>query len=246
MKRFSLLVILLGLMLSGCAAPLNQAEPTASPAATQTPAAVVTATEAAPTDQPAQAAESTDQPQADAGGTAHFSMVSEESRITYEVGETFIREGNVYNLAVGTTQGVSGEFIVNFDDPAQSGVGPLTVDIQSLTSDSDRRDNTIRDRFLESARYPIVTFTPTGIDGVPETIEPGVEYTFTLVGDMTIRETTRPATFEVRGKLESGTITGQARTTFLMSDYGFGPIDMFGILKTEDEVRVTVDFVARS
>jgi hypothetical protein len=31
-----------------------------------------------------------------------------------------------------------------------------------------------------------------------------------------------------------------------MSEYGFGPIDILGILKTEDEVKVTIDFVARS
>jgi hypothetical protein len=30
-----------------------------------------------------------------------------------------------------------------------------------------------------------------------------------------------------------------------MSDFGFGPIEIFGILATEDEVKVTVDFTAR-
>jgi hypothetical protein len=30
-----------------------------------------------------------------------------------------------------------------------------------------------------------------------------------------------------------------------MSDFGFGPIDIAGILKTEDEAKVTLNFVAR-
>ena len=91
-----------------------------------------------------------------------------------------------------------------------------------------------------------MTFTPTEIEGLPEVIEPGVEYTITLRGDLTIRDTTRPIVFDAQVRQEGDTLTGQAVTTFLMSDYGFGPIDILGILKTEDEVKVTIDFVARS
>jgi hypothetical protein len=45
--------------------------------------------------------------------------------------------------------------------------------------------------------------------------------------------------------MEDNTIAGQATTTFLMSDFGFGPISIMGMLNTEDEVKITVDFVAR-
>jgi hypothetical protein len=31
----------------------------------------------------------------------------------------------------------------------------------------------------------------------------------------------------------------------LMSDFGFGPISLAGILNTEDEVKINFDFVAR-
>jgi hypothetical protein len=57
--------------------------------------------------------------------------------------------------------------------------------------------------------------------------------------------TTRPAVFEAPVRLEGNTLTGQEVTTFLMSDYGFGPIDILGILKTEDEVKISIDFAAR-
>jgi polyisoprenoid-binding protein YceI len=164
--------------------------------------------------------------------------------VTYEVGETFFREGNVFAVAVGTTQGVSGDIQLNFDQPQESQVGPLTVDISGLRSDSARRDSAIQGRFLQSAQYPTVVFNPTVIEGLPETIEAGVDYTFTMEGDLTIRDTTQPAVFEVTATLEGDTLAGQASTAFLMSDFGFGPIDILGMLKTEDEVKILVEFTA--
>jgi polyisoprenoid-binding protein YceI len=178
-------------------------------------------------------------------GVVTYSMVPEETSVTYEVSETFLREGNVLNVAVGQTQGVTGEIQLNFDQPQESTVGAMTVDISGFTSDSDRRDNAIRTRFLQTSQFPMVTFTPTTIDGLPETIEPGIEYPVVLQGDLTIRETTKPASFDASVQLQDEALTGQATTTILMSDFGFGPIDILDMLKTEDQVKVTVEFVAQ-
>jgi polyisoprenoid-binding protein YceI len=178
-------------------------------------------------------------------GTVVYEIVPEETTVTYEVGETLLNEGNVIKQAVGTTQGVTGEIPVDFDQPQSTKIGALTADVSSLTSDSSRRDSAIRDRFLESAQYPTVTFVPTSVVGLPETSDPGVDYPVTLHGDLTIRETTQPAVFEAVVRMEDNTIVGQATTTFLMSDFGFGPISIMGMLNTEDEVKITVDFVAR-
>jgi hypothetical protein len=52
-------------------------------------------------------------------------------------------------------------------------------------------------------------------------------------------------TFEVTLVGDGVTMTGEATTTILMSDFGFGPISIGGILNTEDEVKVTFAFVAR-
>lgn len=268
MQRSLILLILLALVLAACASPAAQAtEPAALPA-TGTEAVVTAPVEMteAPTLEatevlePAATLETTTEEAlaaegaaptgettgaAPAAGSVTYTLVPEESRITYEVGETFIDQNNRFAVAVGTTSGVTGQIQVNLDSPQETSLSALSVDVSGLQSDSGRRDRAIQDRFLESARFPTVTFTPTTITGLPESIEPGVEYPLTLQGDLTIRDTTRPATFEARVTLAGDTLTGQAVTTILMSDFGFGPIDMFGVLKTEDEVRVTVDFVAR-
>lgn len=178
-------------------------------------------------------------------GPVVFTLVPGESTVTYEVGETFLGD-NRFNVAIGVTPALNGEVTVDLANPQGSQIGPLTVDISQFTSDSGRRDNALRGRYLESAQYPIVTFTPTQIDGLPAAYTPGEQISFQVTGDLTIREVTRPATFDVTVQLVEDALQGQANTEFLMSDFGFGPISIAGMLNTEDLVKITVDFIARS
>lgn len=147
---------------------------------------------------------------------------------------------------MGVTQGISGEVTIDRSAPQNSSLGPVTVDISQLTSDQPRRDSTIRDRFLESARFPQAIFTPTSIEGLPATIQEGVDIPLRINGDLKIRAVTKPVTFDTVVQLQGDSLTGQATTQILMSDYGFGPISIAGIVNTEDQVKVTFDFVARS
>jgi polyisoprenoid-binding protein YceI len=68
---------------------------------------------------------------------------------------------------------------------------------------------------------------------------------FQVTGDATIREITLPVTFEVSLVGEGDTLTGEANAVILMSEFGFGPISIGGILNTEDEVNLNLTFVAR-
>jgi polyisoprenoid-binding protein YceI len=66
-----------------------------------------------------------------------------------------------------------------------------------------------------------------------------------VTGDLLVRETTRPVTFEVTASLNGDALTGTATTTILMSDFGVGPITILGVLGTEDQVKLAFEFVAR-
>jgi polyisoprenoid-binding protein YceI len=174
-----------------------------------------------------------------------FSIVPEESEVNYEVGETFIDKGNVFNVAVGVTKQVSGDITIDYANPQNSTIGPITIDISQFASDSGRRDNFIRDRFLESSKYPLATFTVTKIEGLPAVGEEGVDYPLKITGDLTVKETTKPVTFDATVRLEGDQLTGTATTSVLMSDFGVGPISIAGILETQDEAKITINFVAR-
>lgn len=180
-----------------------------------------------------------------AAGQVVYHIVPGESQVTYEVGEVFIREGNVFKVAVGVTKQVSGDITIDFDNPQNSTIGTITVDISQFTSDSTRRDNVIRESWLQSSLYPLATFQPTKIEGLPASGAAGVEYPLLITGDLTVRDVTKPVTFEARVRWENGTLFGTATATILMSDFGVGPIDIAGILKTNDEVLLKLSLVAR-
>jgi polyisoprenoid-binding protein YceI len=187
----------------------------------------------------------TEAAQTDAASTAQrYLIVPTESEVRYEVAETFLRD-NRLATAIGVTQEIEGAITVDPENPQNSTIGVITIDISAFTSDEDRRDQAIRDRWLESATYPIATFEPTEITGLPETYTEGDELSFQVTGDMTVRETTNPVTFDVTAQVMDGELVGTATTDIKMTDFGFDPPDIAGILRAEDDVRLIFDFIAR-
>jgi polyisoprenoid-binding protein YceI len=247
MTKTILITILLVIGLTACStgpAPNTQAPTAISGTEIAEPAAPTSVTTHEGSTQPGLAATEEPVQRPESPRVQTFVIVPGESTVTYEVGEVFIREGNVFNTAVGVTGVVNGEIQIDYDKPHNSTLGPISVDISKFTSDRNRRDEAIRERFLESDTYPIATFTATNIEGIPQVGEEGIEYPLRITGDMTIREITKEVTFDAMVKVENDVLSGTATTTLLMSDFEFGPIDIIGILKTEDEVKLTLNFTA--
>lgn len=180
-----------------------------------------------------------------AAGGQRFLIVPGESQVIYRVGETLISEGNRFNVAVGITRGVQGEVIVDRTNPAASRVGTISVDISQFQSDSGRRDNAIRGRWLESSRYPIAEFVPTRIDGLPAQYAEGREVTLRITGNLKVRTEVRLTTFDATVRLTGNELRGTASAKILMTDFGFEPPSILGILRAQNEVEIEFRFVAR-
>ncbi len=203
-----------------------------------------------PAEPPAVAEESA-LPSETVGGRT-FVVVPEESKASYIVDEEFldsaldkleILPGPV--TAVGTTQQVEGHLQLNSNDltdPQVLGPNSFTVNIESLTSDDERRDDRIREHNLESSIYPLATFTATSIDGAPAEYAQGEEISFQLLGYLTAREITLPITFDVTTILTDDTIEGKMSTNVQMTDFGFDPPDWAGIRTVENDFTIEVEF----
>ncbi len=230
-----LLFTTLLLVLAACA-PAATPAPTAAPAPTAVPPA-----ESSP-------------PPPDEGvalDVRTFRIDPARSQASYIAEEEFFNDavamlGKALGLAnaVGVTNAVQGEFAVLPSTPPQVLSGQFQVDISTLKSDESRRDNRIRERWLESARYPIASFAPTGIQDFPAAAAEGQPFSFKLAGDMTIREVTKPVVFDVTATLQGGELTGVAQTQLLMTDFGFEPPNMPGLLTVKDAVMVKLEFTA--
>ncbi len=208
------------------------------PTSTLAPAATATAIPAEPT--------ATVQPDAQlpvtSSGMVNLVLVPEESFAQYSVEETFLSENNRLATAVGTTSQLSGSLQFDPATPSQIEFGEFTVDISTLATDSSRRDNAIRTRWLESSAFPLAKFTVTSLSGFPEAPQEGQPLSFQMTGDLAIRETTLPATWDVTATYQDGKLTGQATTFIMMADWGVTPPNIAGVLIVKDGVTLTLNF----
>lgn len=76
------------------------------------------------------------------------------------------------------------------EEPENSRV-EVEISAASLSSGNDDRDAHLRSPdFFDVERYPTITFTSTAVTALPDS-------TWEVVGDLTVRDTTRPVTLQV-------------------------------------------------
>jgi polyisoprenoid-binding protein YceI len=241
MRRLIYLSITLALILSGCSALVYKMNvPTATPAPVS-----AQSSNTSPTSNPSPQVPVTGATPTTSSNTVDFKIVPGQSQVAYTVQETLFNQNNKLNTAIGVTKQVTGDIYGNKSDPSQSKIGTITVDISQFTSDRAMRDNFIRRNFLESSKYPLATFVTTSVTGLPESVTEGQAYSFKVNGNLTAHNVTKPVTFDVTASLNGTTVTGTASTTIKMSDFGVGPITLAGMLQTQDDVKLSMQFVAR-
>jgi polyisoprenoid-binding protein YceI len=181
-----------------------------------------------------------------------FVVIPDETEAAYIVAEEFFsgavqQLGQILGLTdtIGRTNEVSGELVLDLTAVNPLVSGAFTVDLRTLTSDSDRRDNRIRSQWLESSRYPMAEFTALDIVGFPANYVEGQTAVFELMGEMTIREITQPVVFAVTAVLNGNAITGTATTDMRMTDFGFNPPTAANLFTVADEFTVEIIFTAR-
>src|SRR5258708_40219087 len=134
------------------------------------------------------------------GTQRHFQIDSSGSNVQFTLTEVLM--GNP-NTVVGKTNQVAGDILVDADQPSNSQIGKLRIDARTFATDSPMRDRMIRGPILASGQnqYEYIDFVPSGITGLPSKIEAGQSYTFQVTGNMTVRDITKPVTFDVTSKL---------------------------------------------
>jgi polyisoprenoid-binding protein YceI len=147
---------------------------------------------------------------------------------------------NSPNEAVGRSSAVTGTMQVAGD---QVEAVRIEADLTRLTSDETRRDNAIRERGLESERYPTATLelaAPIRLDQPPTR---GQEVRGTGKGRLTVHGVTREVDLEVTGRWLGSTIQVVGQLPVKMSDFQieaprFGPV-----VSIEDSLAVDFNLV---
>ena len=114
--------------------------------------------------------------------------------VRYEIDSNHTNVGfSAKHLAVSTVRGHFSKFDGFFegpDDDYTKARGEVKIDVASLSTRTEQRDNHLRSAdFFDAEKFPYMTFKVTGV-------EPLEGDTFLVKGDLTIKETTRPITLE--------------------------------------------------
>ena len=250
-----LLMLITVVILAACAA--ESTTTTDAPAATEAPAADAPAATEAPAeeemaeDEAAEAtAEATEEAMEEAAaaegamGTTTFVIDPDQSEVRFTLTELLM--GNPTTV-VGTGNGIEGDVTVNFDDYSQTTISPIVIDASLLATDNNMRNGQIRRAVLQTNNpdFQYITFTPTAVDGLPESATVGEPFDITVTGDLTIRTITQPMTFDVTVTPVSETeIQGSASTTLMRADFDLNIPSVPSVADVSEEVQLAFDFVA--
>ncbi len=179
--------------------------------------------------------------QAKAGETL-YRIDPTASSLTYRIQESFA--GKQTSSATGTTHGIAGDIALAPADLAESRVGPIVVNVEQFRSDNNLRDARIRQDFLQSHQFPLATFSVQGLQGLEGKLVKGQSKTFTMHGMVTLKDTSAPATWKVTASLKDGKLTATATTMAKLSRFDAGPISIAGLVKTSDDVQLTLKLTA--
>lgn len=165
---------------------------------------------------------------------AVFAVVPGESTLTYTVREK-LSSLPTESDAVGRTTALQGD--IRLDGQSQ-----ITVDLSTLKSDQDRRDNFVRRTIFQN--HPIAQFVTTDIGALPREYTPGTTITRQVSGMMTIRGVQKPLTLQVEARLEGDTLQILGKTDFTW-DYFEIPPPNTPIVTVKDNVHIEVLIIAR-
>ena len=187
-------------------------------------------------------------------GLHTFTIVPEQSKASYLANEEFFA-GALNKLgiaagmakAVGSTKAIEGQFQLDPDNvTAALGTNTFTVRMNTFTTNQRMRDQWIREDGPHFNDYPLAIFKATAIESATTAFRAGGEVNFKLAGSMTIRNITKPVTFDVRSRLAGDTLTGVATTRLLMSRFGIEQLTFANTLTVADEFGIEVQFTARA
>ncbi len=168
--------------------------------------------------------------------------ITDQSTATFSLGEQL--RGNPVTV-VGTSGIVLGQIQIDPADLANSQVGTILVNARDFETDSSNRNRAIRGPILDTDTFENIEFAPTSIEGLSGPLDPGAEFSFTVGGELKIRDIVNPVTFEVTASMDDrGFLVGTATTSVLRGDYELTIPNAPGVAEVDEEVRLELDFEA--
>jgi len=144
---------------------------------------------------------------------------------------------------VGETNAFIGTILLA-EDGTSLPCSRFDVDLRTLKSDEARRDNFLYNNTLETGQYPLATFILTSVAGLDGPLVEGEETPLTLVGNLSVHGETQLIAWKGTVTLDGDTLSGSARTTFTMDDFGIEEPVVGPVVSVDETIALEVDITA--
>lgn len=132
--------------------------------------------------------------------------------------------------AAGRTEDVTGELVI---EGTKVTAATVTVDMTTVESDENRRDNQFRGRIMNVATYPTSTFTLTTPIDFGDLPADGKQITVPATGELTLHGTKKTVTVDLTAQRDGANINVQGSIPIVFAEWGI-PSPSFGPVTTED------------
>jgi polyisoprenoid-binding protein YceI len=173
-----------------------------------------------------------------------YSISQDASQVRFELDEDLRGERKT---VVGVTDQVAGEIALDMADLSTAQVGVLQINARTLLTDNNFRNRAIQNEILDTGSFEFITFTPDAISGLPASVGVGEEVSFTIEGDLSIRDVTQRIVFTVVAKaLSEGQLSGTASAVIDRAAFNLNIPSVPNVANVEEQVELYIDFVAEA
>jgi polyisoprenoid-binding protein YceI len=152
-----------------------------------------------------------------------------DSIVGYRVNEVLFGQSHV---AAGRTNAVTGTMTIGGTTVSAASV---SVDMTTVSSDSERRDQQFNGRIMDTSQFPTATFTltqPIDLSTIPSDSTP---VSVTATGDLMLHGVSQPVTFPLQARRNGANIEINGNIPIVFADYGVSNPSFAGTVTTEDD-----------
>jgi polyisoprenoid-binding protein YceI len=173
-------------------------------------------------------------------GAVKLELVPEKSEARYRVREQ-LASLSLPSDAIGKTSAITGVIVGKTDGTITSSESKFVVDLSTLQSDRSQRDNFLRRSVLQTDQYQFATFVPTQASGLPSSFPSSGQAAFKLTGDLTIRDVTKPVTWDVTCQGQATEGLCHATTSFQFEYFNLTQPHVSIVLSIVDNITLEID-----
>lgn len=168
-------------------------------------------------------------------------VAPEGNEVRYRIREQLVGL-DLPNDAVGATSEVTGGLAFDASGKLVPASSRFVVNVGTLKSDKDRRDNYVRGRILMTAENPTVELAPTAVTGLTNPLPKSGSKKLQMVGNLTVKGVTKPTTWDVDATFNGERVSGTAVTTFTFADFNLQQPRVPVVLSVADSIKLEYTF----